>query len=85
MCVTTEDLTDKKKIDLVVFAQYSGNKSDKAIAETVTAEEIACHTNLKKARANSMGKVLFDEGVVSKPENAVYNANPGSNRISSVA
>jgi len=74
--ITKRELTDKKKVGLVVFARYIGNKLDNAISELVIADEIATYTGIEKASVNARGKELVDDGFLSRPEAATYKVNP---------
>lgn len=75
--ITGKDLTDKKKAGLIIFARYVGNKLEKSVPETVTADDIARDARIEKASVNARGKELVDDGFVSRPETGTYKANPG--------
>ncbi len=75
--INAKNLTDKKKVGLIIFARYIGNKLEKSVSETTTVEEIVHDAGMEKASVNARGKDLVDEGFVSRPETGTYKANPG--------
>ncbi len=74
--ITAKNLIDKKKVGLIIFARYVGNKLENSVSEMITADEIARDAVMEKASVNARGKELVDDGFVSRPEAATYKANP---------